>query len=97
MAHKKHKWKTPACTVAMAGGKKHVNTRHALLVASFAKRQGISFESAAGIVGKAVDCLLDQGNNPASVAEFASRIGTTLEVAGDLLDALAGFGYISVA
>ncbi len=93
---KKHKvYKTPACTIAMAGGKKHVNSKHALLVAAFAKRQDISFESAAGTVSKAVDCLLDQGNVPSSIAEFASRVGTTIEVACDLLDALAAFGYIS--
>ena len=81
----------------MAGGKKHVNSKHALLVAAFAKRQGISFESAATLVGRAVDCFLDQGNTPSSVADFASRIGTALEVAGDLLDALAAFGYIKAA
>lgn len=98
MAHNKHKvYKTPACTIAMAGGKKHVNSKHALLVAAFAKKQDISFESAAGLASKAVDCLLDQGNTPSSVADFASRIGATLETAGDLLDALSSFGYIKTA
>lgn len=93
---KKHKvYKTPACTIAMAGGKKHVNSKHALLVAAFAKRQDISFESAAGLVSKAAECLLDQ-DAPASVVEFASRVGTTIEVASDLLDALVAFGYIGV-
>lgn len=93
---KKHKvFKTPACTIAMAGGKKHVNSKHALLVAAFARRQGISFESAAGLVSKAVDCLLGQGKRPFSVTEFADCIDASPDVAGDLLEALMAFGYIS--
>ena len=78
----------------MAGGKKSVNSKHALLVAAFAKRQNLSFESAAGIVSKAVDCFLSTGDAPTSIADFAARIGSTIEVACSLLDALQAFGYI---
>ena len=78
----------------MAGGKKHANAKHALLVAAFARRQGLSFEMAAGLVSKAASCFLDEEHLPASVTDFAGRIGAAPEVACDLLDALVSFGYV---
>lgn len=96
MAHKQRKCiSSPACSTAVAGGKKHVNKKHALLVATYAKRQGLSFEDAAGVVKKAVDVLLQKGRQlPTSLGEFADAIGIQLPAAGDLMDALLAFGYI---
>lgn len=94
MAHKVKKCvKSPACAIAMAGGKKHASKKHALLVASFAKRQNQSFEAAASLIKRGVDALLG-GMPPKSLDEFAATLSAPVEVAADLLDALTAFGYI---
>lgn len=98
MAHKQRKCiSSPACTIAMAGGKKHTSSKHALLVASFAKRQGLSFEGAAELLGRAVDVLLSKGERPTSLLGFAESIGSSVEQAADLMDALVAFGYLHPA
>lgn len=96
MAHKDRRCvKSPACDVAMAGGKKQKNLKHALLVAAFAKKQGLEFEKAAELISKAVNVLLGT-DYPESLEDFVKRIDVSVEVAEDLLDAFAAFGYIKV-
>lgn len=96
MAHKDRRCvKSPACDVAMAGGKKQKNLKHALLVAAFAKKQGLEFDAAADTVSKAVNVLLGT-ERPEGLEDFAKRAGVSNEVAMDLLDAFAAFGYIKV-
>ena len=94
MAHRDRRCvKSPACDVAMAGGKRMKNMKHALLVAAFAKANGLAVEDAAAIVSKGVDALL--GGKATSLGELAAAIGVTAETAASLLDALEAFEYVS--
>lgn len=96
MAHKDRRCvRSPACDIAVAGGKRMKNMKHALLVAAFAKKQGLEFEKAAELISKAVSVLLG-AERPEGLEDFAKRAGVSNEVAMDLLDAFAAFGYIKV-